>query len=581
MNYLWPVSGCVAVFFAAGAGQVLADVQLPAIFGDHMVLQQGVDLPIWGTADAGEKIEVEVAGETGTATADAEGKWRVQLPPLSKGTAPTSMTITGKNVLTFADVLIGEVWLCSGQSNMEFGVTLLPHNDDLIKQANEPQLRFFVVPHTTALTPLTNITEPSSPFPSLRAHWQICTPETIAKDGTWSGFSAVGYFFGREIQKTTGAPVGLIGSYLGGTPAQAWTSLAGLQKDPALQHYVDDYNKIRSDLPQATAELPAKQAAYEAAKAKWDQENGAAASAAYQAWKVASAKALAAGQPAPPLPKPSVPAPQPPSVDGGNPAPANLFNGMIAPLIPYAIKGVIWYQGEANAGQATEYQALFGALITDWREKWGQGDFPFLFVQLAGFKVHGDPNWSFVRESQLDTLALPNTAMASAVDIGDMTSIHPTDKLDVGLRLALAAKHLAYGQDVVYSGPLYDKMTVEGSTIRVSFTQVGSGLVIGTPPSVAPPLTAPTTANLVSFTIAGEDKIWHPADAKIDGNTVIVSSSQVPNPVAVRYAWECLPPINLYNKEGLPASPFRTDDWPPSRVVPGISSTSSPISPTK
>jgi sialate O-acetylesterase len=239
--------------------------------------------------------------------------------------------------------------------------------------------------------------------------------------------------------------------------------------------------------------------------------------------------------------------------------PSSLFNGMIAPMIPYGIKGVIWYQGEANAGFGPGYRTLFGALITDWRQKWGEGDFPFLYVQLASYRLANF--WSYLRESQLKTLELPKTGMAVAIDIGDPANIHPADKQDVGERLALAARHVAYGQDIVYSGPIYDSMKVEGGTIRLSFTQVGGGLVIAAPPWVASDATPVSTDKLVGFEIAGADKKWCEADAKIDGNTLVVSSPQVPQPAAVRYNWANAVQCNFYNREGLPASPFRTDTW--------------------
>ena len=258
---------------------------------------------------------------------------------------------------------------------------------------------------------------------------------------------------------------------------------------------------------------------------------------------------------------------------------------MVAPLIPYAIKGAIWYQGESNASVAgsTEYRTLFGRMITDWREKWGEGDFPFLFVQLAGYGGNSPRDvWPFVRESQLKTLALPNTGMASAVDIGDPTNIHPPDKLDVGLRLALAAKHVAYGQKLVYSGPVFEAMKVEGGAIRIRFTQTGGGLIIGAAPW-RPTTVQPLPADkLVGFAVAGSDRNWLPAEAKIEGNSVVVSSPQVPEPVAVRYAWNNSPQGNLYNKELLPASPFRTDDWPqvspqPAKPAPAPKATGKPV----
>ena len=524
--------GGAVVFLVLGlAGPVWGDVKLPAIFGDHMVLQGGVKLPIWGTADAGEKVTVTVGSETGSATAGADGKWQVALAPLTTSTTPVKVTVAGKNTLTFSDVLVGDVWVCSGQSNMEFGLGMEYNAKDEIPKANVPLVHLFLVPKVNSLTPQADIAAAPKQYP-LQAHWVVCTPENVINVGGWNGFSAVGYYFGREIQKTTGQPVGLIGTYWGGTPAQSWTSLEKLQADPTLKHYADDLTKTRADYPQAVANQPAAQAAYVTNLAKWKQDNGLTAASTHADINAANAKDRAQGLPQMPGP------PRPP--DGGAHTPTCLYNGMIAPLIPYAIKGAIWYQGESNSGQV-EYRTLFSAMITDWRARWGEGDFPFLFVQLAKY-TDPNPGFAIIREAQVKTLALPNTGMASAVDIGDEKNIHPTDKSDVGLRLALAAKHVAYGQDLVYSGPVFEKEQIEGGAIRVSFTQVGGGLVIGTPPWTAPvPAPAPnapptpaaqplSTTSLAGFTIAGADMNWVPADAKIDGNDVVISSAQVPQP---------------------------------------------------
>jgi sialate O-acetylesterase len=329
---------------------------------------------------------------------------------------------------------------------------------------------------------------------------------------------------------------------------------------PELKHYSDDVDKLKANFTQASADYPAKLAAYKDAMATWNQTVGTTYNPLLAAWKAEVARDQLAGLPLPPKPQPSAAAPVAPvPPQGPISTPSCLFNGMIAPMIPYAIKGVIWYQGESNAGGSYEYRTLFSTLITDWRQKWGEGDFPFLFVQLASYKANF---WTVIRECQAKALALPNTGMAVAIDVGDPGPIiHPADKLDVGHRLALVAKHVAYGQDLVYSGPMYDSMKVEGSTIRLSFTQIGGGLIIGSAPWVAADNKPVPTDKLYGFAIAGEDKKWFPADATIDGNTVVVSSPQVPQPVAVRYAWANAPKCNLYNKEGLPAAPFRTDDW--------------------
>jgi sialate O-acetylesterase len=549
MRTSWLGRALVGVALGCGIGRLSADVTMPAIFDDHMVLQQSAKLPIWGTAAPGENVTVTIGGDTGSATADGEGKWMVSLAKLPASTTPTTLTVKGKNTLTFSDVLVGDVWVCSGQSNMEFGIGNEYDANDQIAKADHPLLRLFLVLHKTSFTPASDIPRMAG---QRAGHWVVCTPENVKNIGGWNGFSGVGYFFGSEIQKTTGQPVGLIGTYWGGTPAQSWTSLETLKSVPTLAHYATLFASTEANFAQASKDYPAKLAAYNAELAKWKEQAGIPPNVSVD--NAARTKAAAAKLPPPPKP-PAMP-------DGGPWNPSSLYNGMIAPLVPYAIKGAIWYQGESNAGQGVEYATLFPDMITDWREKWGEGDFPFLFVQLAKY---ADPNVGFaqIREAQLKTLSLTNTGMAVAYDVGDEKDIHPKDKYDVGQRLALAARHLAYGQDLVYSGPIYDKMQVDGGAIRVSFTQVGGGLVIGkapwTPPG-APPL---PDATLAGFTIAGADQNWAPADAKIDGNSVVVSSPQVPQPVAVRYAY----PVaegNLYNKEGLPASPFRTDDWDPS-----------------
>jgi sialate O-acetylesterase len=504
----------VAIVFAlAGILPLQADVKMPAIFGDHMVLQQELKVPIWGAADPGEKVTVTAGDHTGTATADASGKWRVDLAPFAPNTPVLSVTVSGHNTVTFQDVLIGDVWIAGGQSNMEFafahggthpedntgylGGVLDAANEDA--KAIDPQLRIFYVGHKMSVTPVDDVV----------GKWQLCTPESVAD------FSGVAYYFGREIRNAFHRPVGLIGSYYGGTGSETWTSLDGFQKNPPFQDQIDWIGKLRAAPPPALERH----------------------------------------------------------------MPSVLFNGMIAPLVPYAIKGVIWYQGEDNGGNPVPYRTLFPRLITDWRDRWGQGDFPFLFVQIAEWAGNGGPagnNWPMLREAQTMALSLPNTGMATAIDVGDTYNIHPRDKLDVGIRLGLAAKHIAYGQDLVISGPTYSKMAIEGNTIRVSFTPADPGLVIGRsphPPADEAPI--PTT-DLLGFVIAGADQKFVQAQAKIDGATVVVSSPQVPNPVAVRYDWAHSTQANLYGKDNLPALPFRSDNWdnvvspafPPAQVVP-------------
>jgi sialate O-acetylesterase len=541
---------------------------MPLIFGDNMVLQQDTKLPLWGTATPGEAVTVTFAGQTGNSVAAADGKWRVDLAPVSAGNQGQVLTVTGKNTLSFQDVLVGDVWVASGQSNMEFGIEADSRGADAIAKADDPQLRLFVVRGAPALEPQTDVA-PTSPT-SVVCKWEVCTPAFLNTKLGAHAFSAIGYYFAREIRRVTGKPVGVIGTYWGGTPAQAWTSISGLQKDPALAHYVETHQKLVDNFAAASAAYPQQVADFKVAYEKWNTDVGKAYTDAVTQWKTAAGQAKASGQPTPPQPVLSQPKPNAPTPPfGGSSSPTVLFNCMVAPIIPYAIKGVIWYQGESNTGtlaDAQEYATLFPRMISDWREKWAQGDFPFLFVQLANLgpppKTPSEGNWPWVRNAQLQALSLPNTGMATAVDIGNPTNIHPTDKLDVAMRLVLAARHLVYGEkDLVYSGPLYDTMTIEGNKIRLIFKNRGSGLTLGVPPWTPTGVAPPQPVELTGFGIAGTDQKFVWAKAVIDGDTIVVSSDQVPAPVAVRYDWSNDPNGDLYNKENLPAFPFRTDSW--------------------
>lgn len=500
----------LALMWCAFASHVAhADVALPAVIGDHMVLQQGMNIPIWGTAGPGENVVITIAGQQVQTTADENGKWTVSLNPLEYG-GPFTLRVTGSNSIVVHDVLVGEVWVCSGQSNMQMAVSRVNNAEKEIAEADFPNIRFFTVPRTVSDKPLDDTT----------GSWTACTPQTVP------GFSAVGYFFGRELHKTLGVPVGLIHTSWGGTPAEAWTSLPALSAVPELRQLAQDWDERILAYPKALAD-------YQKAHAQWEK---------------AAQKARAEGTKVPPEPK----APQNPATSPWRPA--GLFNGMISPLIPFAIRGAIWYQGESNANRAYHYRTLFPTMIRDWRKHWGEGDFPFLFVQLANFMARKreptESAWAELREAQLMTLALPNTGMAVIIDIGEANDIHPRNKQDVGKRLAAWALGTTYGKDVVISGPLYDSMTIEGNRIRLRFKHVDGGLV------------AKGGRRLKGFAIAGEDRKFYWAHAKIDGDTVVVRSFRVPKPVAVRYAWADNPECNLYNAAGLPASPFRTDDWP-------------------
>ena len=553
-------------------GRLWAEVKLPAIFGDHMVLQRDGSAPVWGWAAPGEAVTVAAGQERVTATAGQDGKWAVKLTRLAASEKPIEIVISGKNTITLHDVLVGDVWVCSGQSNMELGSGFILPKDE-VAGANHPQIRLFTVPKWVAPVPESDIA-PAPEAAPLLGHWQICTPETLTKNGEWAGFSAVAYLFGRDIHDFTHQPVGLIESCWGGTRIHSWTSLATLQTMPqkvsasrGAANFRDHYDEIKATYENVT--LPQ----WNATLAKWNEDNKAALdafAAAQKQWGQLAHEAAAQKQPAPPKPRGPKPPRAPVDPIHNNQTSCALFNGMIAPLIPFGIKGVIWYQGEANTLEPAVYRAEIPALITDWRKHWGQGDFPFLLVQLPNFNARrpdpADSSWAATREAQDQALTLPNTGLAVTVDVGEAGNIHPPDKFDVSQRLASAAQHVAYGQpgDAGLS-PRYKSCKIEGNKVRITFDHAGSGLAIGAAPAHfwtcerrAP---APAASELQGFAIAGADHKFVWAHATIDGDTVVVQSENVPNPVAVRYAWADNPECNLYSKEGLPASPFRTDDF--------------------
>ncbi|MGA2619890.1 MAG: sialate O-acetylesterase [Thermoguttaceae bacterium] len=492
-----------------------AEVKLAGVLGDHMVLQRDVAVPIWGWAEPGESVSVSLGDQTKTATADAGGKWSVRLEALQAG-GPYTLKVQGKDkALQCSDVMVGEVWLCSGQSNMEMSVGGVKDRAAEVAAARYPAIRMYFIKHIPAK-------EPQS---QRDGQWVVCSPASV------SGFSAAGYFFGRELHKQLGVPVGLINSSWGGTPIQTWTSIKAHEAVPELRGMAADLER------QAASYDPDKaKAEYEKQLARW--EKGAAQAKA-------AGKAYRAGRPQPP---------QDPRLSPW--APAALYNGMIAPLAPYALRGAIWYQGESNAGQAALYGIQLKTMIANWRADWGQGDFPFLSVQLPNFMApQSQPSesvggWPLVREQFLKTLdTVKNTGMAVTIDVGEERDIHPHDKQAVGKRLAQWALAKTYGKDVLACGPLYKSMHVEGGTIVLEFDYAEGGLA------------ARDGDKLKGFAIAGPDKIFVWADARIVGNTVVVSSPKVSAPAAVRYAWANNPDCNLINKAGLPASPFRTDDW--------------------
>lgn len=548
---LFPVIGLLVALALASLAH--AAPRLPSIFADNMVLQRDMPVPVWGWADAAEKISVKVAGQSKTTTTDAQGNWSLKLDALQPG-APLEMTIAGKSRLALKNILVGEVWICSGQSNMAFTLQGAHNAQREIARANHPRIRLFWVPPKPALQPQADC----------QGRWVECTPETA------KNFTAVGYFFGRDLHQALDLPVGLVNTSYGGTPAQSWTSLEGLESKPSLAVFVKGYRDTVGHLDQLEARyrnevLPR----WAAAQKKWDAQYGKAYRETILKWRKEVEAAAAAGKVASPPPQPAVRPPRKPRSPQEDPnVPSTLYNAMIHPIVPLAIRGAIWYQGESNAGDPVQYRALFPAMIEDWRRVWREGDFPFLFVQLANYMKREDQptqsalGWPGLREAQTMTLKLSKTGMALSIDIGQGDDIHPRDKADVGRRLMLAALKIAYGRDLVYSGPGYESMSVEGEKIRIKFEHVGGGLVIGAaPPTQLDQSPQTPSDHLVGFSIAGADKKFVWASAKIDGPSVLVWNDEVKRPAAVRYAWANNPECNLYNKEGLPAGPFRTDDW--------------------
>ncbi len=433
-----------------------AEVKPNSLFTDNMVLQRERPVRVWGTAADGEKVKVAIADQSAEAEAK-DGKWQVELKPLSAG-GPHTLTIEGPNKIELKNVLVGEVWIASGQSNMQWSVMQCADPEKTAAEANHPQIRLF------------NVKRGGKPSPQdqVEGKWDECSPNSV-KD-----FSAVAYHFGVALNKKLNVPIGLIGTNVGGTAAQRWTPKEVLQSTPDLEKYAQENNS------------------------------------------------------------------------------SDLYNAMIHPLLPFNIRGAIWYQGESNAGQAYRYRALFPAMIKSWRDRWNVGEFPFLFVQLAPFAPNDSTNqtWAELREAQLIALdKSPNTAMAVITDVGEEKDIHPKQKKPVGERLALAALAKAYGEKIDYSGPLFESMSINGKQAVLRFKHAESGL-------------EPRGDKLTGFAIAGEDKKFHEAEARIENDTIVVSSPQVEQPIAVRYGWANMPNTNLWNKAGLPASPFRTDSFP-------------------
>ena len=496
----------VASILSLGSVALQADVTLPNIFGDHMVLQREHANPVWGKANAGETVSVRIDEQTHTTTATAEGTWRVELDAMAASAEPKVLQVSGlNNQVSISDVLVGEVWICSGQSNMQWSLNNTYNGAVEIAAANHPEIRLISVPQVGTQEAQDNF----------NGAWELCSPETA------KNFSAVGYLFGSRIHSALGVPVGLIDNAWGGSAAEAWVPRDVLEAD-------GNYTELLSSWDE-------KAAAY-------TDEMHAAKLAEFKAWQ-------AAGKPKPNKRWPN-------DFRKGQHRPANLFNGVLNPTIGYGIRGVIWYQGESNSGRAYQYRSLFPLMITTWRNLWQQGDFPFYWAQLADFMEEvREPSgsaWAELREAQSMALSLPNTGEAVIIDVGEGRDIHPRDKTTVANRLVRLALANDYGYQIDAESPRYASMQINGSAITLTFDHVSSqGLYTF------------DVKHPTGFTIAGEDQVFVNADAKIIGkNKVLVSSASVPNPVAVRYAWANNPVANLQDRSGLPASPFRTDDWP-------------------
>lgn len=448
--------------------EVKADVKVNGLFSDHAVLQRRMPVPVWGSAGDGEKITVTIRNQRVHTTAK-DGKWMVRLKPMEAG-GPYTMTITGDNAITLNDIMVGEVWVCSGQSNMIWWLAITKNAAVDVPNAQDADLRLFQVPPVTL----------DAPSHDIASSWHTCTPD-VAKD-----FSAVAYFFGRELRHSLNVPVGLISACGAATMIQAFMPHEVLEANVDFRKAFD--LKFPADLQRLR--------------------------------------------------------------------PCGAYNGMIYPLQPYAMKGVIWYQGEANTHESQLYKSLFPSMVQEWRKGWGQGDFPFLFVQLSAFENQeqiafpAESEWALMREAQKNSLStIPNSAMAVSIDVGERHDIHPRNKEPVGHRLALAARGLVYGEKIIYSGPVFKSMIIRDDRAVLSFDSVGEGLDA-------------RGGELHGFTIAGSDGRFVSARAAIQGDRLVVSSDEVPHPMAVRYGWANYPEVNLYNKDGLPASPFRTDKTP-------------------
>lgn len=489
-------------------------VALPVMFTDHMVLQRDMTTPVWGWADPGESVTVTLGDQEKKTTADQSGKWRVDLAPHAGGYDAFTLTVKASNTVQIEDVVYGEVWICSGQSNMQWPVTASWNSDLAIASADHPEIRIITNENAGVQVPMQDFV----------GRWEICSPQTIGD------FSAVGFYFGLQLQKILDVPVGLIDNAWGGSSCEAWVERERLAANPEMYRPLMQ----RWEETESQPDLRDSYAEYEKAILQWQD---------------AEIAAKKAGEAVPDQPG------RPNNQMVAQHRPANLLNGRVWPIIPYAIKGVIWYQGESNASRAYQYGDLFPLMIQNWRDLWGQGDFSFYWVQLADFQRETtepvESDWAELREAQTMTLdKLPKTGQAVIIDIGEASDIHPRNKLEVGKRLARLALAQDYGFDFAHQSPRFDSMEVRDGKAHLTFKHVGGGL------------RSVDAAEVQGFTIAGEDHQWKNAQATIERDgTVTVWSDEVAQPVAVRYAWANNPVCNVYSREGLPLTPFRTDDW--------------------
>jgi sialate O-acetylesterase len=476
-----------------------AEIMLPKVLASHMVIQRDLPVHVWGWANAGEAVIVSFRGETRTTQANDLGQWSLYLTPGAAG-GPFELTVKGSNSLTLEDVLVGDVWVASGQSNMEFQMRRAATAATDLPKASNARIRLMIVTRRAVDFSQTDVNQDPT---GNGTTWSASTPET-AKD-----FSAVAWYFAREIEEREHVPIGVIDSTWGGTVAEAWTSLTALGEDPGLAPVFTARGHMAEREASALLQEPVRQRQQAEAKAQGRPELKFPWHPLFDMW-----------------------------------GPAMLYNGMIAPLTPFPIRGVIWYQGESNSvlERAPTYERLFRTLIEDWRQQWKIGDFPFLYVQMANFKSTPAEVWAPIREAQRKTLELRNTGMAVTIDVGNPDDVHPTDKVTVGHRLALAARAVSYDEQLEFSGPLFRQVTPEGNSLRVWFDHAAGLESRG--------------GTLTDFEVAGADGQFTPAQARIDGNTLLLTSSTVPEPIAARYGWSNNPTCHLYNRAGLPASPF-------------------------